>query len=184
MCQIDLFISVQTCRCLLYWLGSKISVISWLVCLNCAPSMRFCVCLLSNSYFVFCGRTCTNSPSWIESTLSLETLADSILDNLRCVRQVVTKTQSSSSNSALECLLEFSNDEVKRTNMMKFLRNAILLCLNVFPRNYLLEEAALVAEELFTTKMNSCPLSVTPSRTLAKVLLKNDRQVCYLVNIQ
>ncbi|KAI3991386.1 hypothetical protein MKX01_029269 [Papaver californicum] len=103
-------------------------------------------------------------------------IADSILDDLRCVRQVVTKLQSSSSSSALECLLGCLDDEVKRTNVMKFLRNAILLCLNVFPRNYLLEEAALVAEELFTTKMNLCPLSVTPSRTLAKVLLKNDRQ--------
>lgn len=144
----------------------------------CSEEARFS---LASQFIEFFGGkmsqwTCTNSPSWIESTLSLETLADSILDDLRCVRQVVTKTQSSSSNSALECLLEYSNDEVKRTNMMKFLRNAILLCLNVFPRNHLLEEAALVAEELFTTKMNSCPLSVTPSRTLAKVLLKNDRQ--------
>ncbi|KAI3869306.1 hypothetical protein MKX03_010736 [Papaver bracteatum] len=144
----------------------------------CSEEARFS---LASQFIEFFGGkmsqwTCTNSPSWIESTLSLETLADSILDDLRCVRQVVTKTQSSSSNSALESLLEYSNDEVKRTNMMKFLRNAILLCLNVFPRNYLLEEAALVAEELFTTKMNSCPLSVTPSRTLAKVLLKNDRQ--------
>ncbi|KAI3925450.1 hypothetical protein MKW92_048664 [Papaver armeniacum] len=144
----------------------------------CSEEARFS---LASQFIEFFGGkmsqwTCTNSPSWIESTLSLETLADSILDDLRCVRQVVTKTQSGSSNSALECLLEYSNDEVKRTNMMKFLRNAILLCLNVFPRNYLLEEAALVAEELFTTKMNSCPLSVTPSRTLAKVLLKNDRQ--------
>lgn len=61
--------------------------------------------------------------------------------------------------------------------MMKFLRNAILLCLTAFPHNYILEEAALVAEELYVTKMNSCSCSVTPCRALAKSLLKNDRQV-------
>lgn len=60
---------------------------------------------------------------------------------------------------------------------MKFLRNATLLCLTAFPRNYILEEAALVAEELFVTKMNSDGCLVTPCRTLAKRLLKNDRQV-------
>lgn len=60
--------------------------------------------------------------------------------------------------------------------MMKFLRNATLLCLTAFPRNYILEEAALVAEELSVTKMKS-DSSVTPCRTLAKRLLKADRQV-------
>lgn len=63
---------------------------------------------------------------------------------------------------------------------MKFLRNAILLCLKVFPQNYILEEAALVAEELSNTRMNSASYSVTPCRALAKTLLKNNRQVCVL----
>jgi hypothetical protein len=40
--------------------------------------------------------------------------------------------------------------------MMKFLRNAILLCLNVFPQNYIPEEAVLVTEELFVTNMKTC----------------------------
>lgn len=63
---------------------------------------------------------------------------------------------------------------------MKFLRNAILLCLKVFPQNYILEEAALVSEELSNTKMNSTSCSVTPCRALAKTLLKNNRQVYVL----
>lgn len=63
---------------------------------------------------------------------------------------------------------------------MEFLRNAILLCLTVFPRNYVLEEAALVAEELSVTKMNLSGCSVTPCQPLAKGLLKSDRQVFFL----
>lgn len=65
--------------------------------------------------------------------------------------------------------------------MMTFLRNAILLCLTAFPRNYVLEEAALIAEELSVTKMNSLSYSGTPCRVLAKSLLKRDRQVLFLV---
>lgn len=61
--------------------------------------------------------------------------------------------------------------------MMKFLRNAALLFLTAFPRNYILEEAALVAEELFNTKVDSCGFSVTPCRALAKSLVKCNRQV-------
>lgn len=64
--------------------------------------------------------------------------------------------------------------------MMKFLRNAILQCLAAFPRNYILEEAALIAEELSVTEMNCCSCSVTPCRALAKGLLKSDRQVFFI----
>lgn len=60
--------------------------------------------------------------------------------------------------------------------MMKFLCNATLLCLTAFPRNYILEEAVLVAEDLWNTKMNSCSCSVTPCRALAKRLVKSNRQ--------
>ncbi|OVA16559.1 RNA-processing protein [Macleaya cordata] len=151
----------------------------------CSEEARFS--LVSQFIDFFGGKisqwTCTNSPSWIESTLSLDTLTDSILDDLRSVHKKITKMQSDSSTSAVECLLGSSNDVSKRTNMMKFLRNAILLCLTTFPRNHVLEEAALVAEELSATKMNSCPHSVTPSRALAKVLLKNDRQDLLLCGV-
>lgn len=64
--------------------------------------------------------------------------------------------------------------------MMKFLRNAILLCLTAFPHNYVLEEAALISEEQSVTKMNSSSYSVTPCRALAKSLLKSDRQVVFI----
>lgn len=67
--------------------------------------------------------------------------------------------------------------------MMKFLRNAILLGLTVFPRNYKLEEAALLAEELFVTKMNSSCGSVAPCQSLAKRLLKSDRQDILLCGV-
>lgn len=60
---------------------------------------------------------------------------------------------------------------------MKFLRNATLLCLSVFPRNFVLEDAALVAEELSVMNSNPSSCSVTPCRDLAKFLLKSDRQV-------
>ncbi|XP_010276297.1 PREDICTED: protein NRDE2 homolog [Nelumbo nucifera] len=125
----------------------------------------------------------TNSSSWIENTLSLEALPDSILEDLRNIHEVMTKKESALSNFNLEFLLGSSIDISRRTSMMKFLRNAILLCLAAFPRNYIMEEAALVAEELFTTRMNTCTSSVTPSRALAKSLLKNDRQDLLLCGV-
>ncbi|CAA7027452.1 unnamed protein product [Microthlaspi erraticum] len=76
---------------------------------------------------------------------------------------------------SLGSLLGGSSDISMRTEMMKFLRNAILLCLNVFPRNYILEEDMLVTEELFVTKMKTCEVATTPCQALAKRLLKSDR---------
>ena len=102
-----------------------------------------------------------------------------ILSTLRRVHDALTKAQSSLNSFSLEELLGSTNDISKRTDMMKFLRNATLLCLTAFPRNYILEEAALVAEELSATKMNSSRSSDTPCRVLAKRLLKSDRQVLY-----
>ncbi|KAF6168628.1 hypothetical protein GIB67_005240 [Kingdonia uniflora] len=121
-------------------------------------------------------RDCTNSPSWKENTLSLEKLPDYILNDLRKVHELMTGMQISSTNFSSDCLIWSSNDISSRVTMMEFLRNAILLCLTAFPRNHILEEAVLVAEELFTTKMKSHTCAVTPSRALAKCLLKNDRQ--------
>ena len=66
--------------------------------------------------------------------------------------------------------------------MLKFLRNALLLCLIIFPRNYILEEAVLIAEELYNTKTNPSTCLVTPCRSLAKSLLKGDRQVLILLS--
>ncbi|XP_077230808.1 uncharacterized protein LOC143863910 [Tasmannia lanceolata] len=151
----------------------------------CSEEGRFC--LVSQFIAFFGGKVsqgmCTNSSSWIESILSLELLPDSILEYLRKVHEVVTRTQSSSCNFSLEVLLGSSNDVSRRTNLMKFVRNAVLLCLNAFPRNYILEEAVLVAEELFVTQMRSRPSSVNPSRALAKLLLKNDRQDLLLCGV-
>ncbi|KAJ4959907.1 hypothetical protein NE237_019817 [Protea cynaroides] len=127
--------------------------------------------------------TSTNSSSWIENNISLEALPDSILEDLRKIHEVVDRSDSSSSNFSLESLLGSSTDVSRRTSMMKFLRNAILLCLTAFPRNHIMEEAALAAEELFITRMNSCTCPVTPSRSLAKTLLKNDRQDILLCGV-
>lgn len=120
-------------------------------------------------------RICTNNSSWTEKILSLEVLPDSISKNLRRVHDILVRSESSC--NGLELLLGSTSDSSKRTDMMKFLRNAILLCLTAFPRNHILEEAALVAEEFSVVKTDSS----TPCRALAKSLLKNDRQVFFAV---
>ncbi|XP_024023482.1 protein NRDE2 homolog [Morus notabilis] len=124
---------------------------------------------------------CSNNSSWIEKTLSLEELPDSLLQTLRKVHDL-SKLQNDIGSSRLEFLLGSTNNISRRTDMMKFLRNATLLCLTAFPRNYILEEAALVAEELSVTKVKS-DSSVTPCRTLAKRLLKADRQDVLLCGV-
>ncbi|KZV40304.1 hypothetical protein F511_18033 [Dorcoceras hygrometricum] len=127
--------------------------------------------------------TGTNSPSWVEKTLSLETLPYSILENLKRVHDVLTEKRTDSRNINLELLMNSSNDKNVRSDTMKFLRNATLLCLQVFPQNYMLQEAALVAEELSTISTNTACSSVTPCRALAKTLLKNNRQDVLLCGV-
>ncbi|ESQ48150.1 hypothetical protein EUTSA_v10019937mg [Eutrema salsugineum] len=126
--------------------------------------------------------TSSNSLWWREKTNSLETLSDSMLDNLRIFHQCLSKSDSANGFS-LGSLLGGSSDISMRTEMMKFLRNAILLCLNVFPRNYILEEAVLVAEELYVTNMKTCEVATTPCQALAKRLLKSDRQDLLLCGV-
>ncbi|XP_068659851.1 uncharacterized protein [Aristolochia californica] len=151
----------------------------------CSEEARFF--LLSQFIEFFGGRVsiglCTNSPSWKENNLSWEIFPDSILEELRKVHEVICQKSKSSSNLTLESLLGRLNSVSSQTTIMKFLRNTIWLCLNVFPRNYILEEALLAAEELFATKMKSCTASVTPSRALAKSLLKSDRQDILLCGV-
>ncbi|PQQ15421.1 protein NRDE2 homolog isoform X1 [Prunus yedoensis var. nudiflora] len=135
----------------------------------------------------FGGKTsqwiCTNSSTWAEKVLSFEVLPDSILQTLRRVHNFLSKTQGSSSNFSLESLLGTSNDIYRRTDLMTFLRNATLLCLSVFPRNFVLEDAALVAEEQSVMNSNPSSCSVTPCRALAKFLLKSDRQDLLLCGV-
>lgn len=136
----------------------------------------------------FGGKTsqwvCTNSSSWTEQILSLDRLPDSISEDLRRVYDVLTRTQSSGSTFSLESLLENPSDESsRRTNMIKFVRNAALLCLKSIPGNYILQESVLVAEELSQSRMNSSSGSVTPCRSLAKCLLKSDRQDLLLCGV-
>ncbi|KAH0927048.1 hypothetical protein HID58_019304 [Brassica napus] len=126
--------------------------------------------------------TSSNSLWWIEKINSLETLSDSMLENLRNVHECLSKSDSANGFS-LGSLLGSNSDISMRTEMMKFLRNAILLCLNVFPRNYILEEAVLVAEELFVTNMKTCEVATTPCQALAKRLLKSDRQDLLLCGV-
>lgn len=127
--------------------------------------------------------TCTNNSSWIEKILSLDTVPDSILEDLRNIFELVNRSESCSSHLKLESLFGGIGDLSRKTNMMKFLRNSILLCLNVFPRNHTLEEAVVASEELFMTRMHSSTCSVNPSRALAKSLLKKDRQDLLLCGI-
>ncbi|XP_020268919.1 protein NRDE2 homolog [Asparagus officinalis] len=126
--------------------------------------------------------TCTNNSSWIEKLLSLETIPNSISEDLRVVFEVVNRAQSSPINPNLELLLG-STHKLLNNNMMKFLRNAILLLLNVFPRNHILQESLLAIEDLFMNKIKSSTCAVNPSRCLAKNLLKNDRQDLLLCGV-
>ncbi|XP_019430339.1 PREDICTED: protein NRDE2 homolog isoform X1 [Lupinus angustifolius] len=123
---------------------------------------------------------CSNSSSWTENVLGLEDLPDSMLEKLKCLHEVLTRTQSSPIGFSFEFI---SGSLSKNAGMMKFLRNVVLLCLPVFARNYVLEEAVLISEELYVTKMNSSNLMVTPCRALAKSLLKSDRQDVLLCGV-
>ncbi|KAK9118131.1 hypothetical protein Scep_016224 [Stephania cephalantha] len=126
---------------------------------------------------------CSNSQGWIEKTLGFDELPPFILDNLRKAHEFMSKLQTVSSTISLDWLLGASSDNSRRTDMMRFIRNATLLCLTVFTRNHVLVEAALVADELFLTNMKSLTSSGTPSRALAKGLLKNDRQDLLLCGV-
>ncbi|XP_004299491.1 PREDICTED: protein NRDE2 homolog [Fragaria vesca subsp. vesca] len=128
-------------------------------------------------------RISTNSSAWSEKLLGLEAFPQSVLQSLRRVHEVLSKTQDSSNSFSLESLLGTTNDIHEKADLMKFLRNATLLCLSAFPRNYLLEEAALVAEELSVVNLNPSRSSATPCRALAKFLLKSDRQDILLCGV-
>jgi hypothetical protein len=110
--------------------------------------------------------------------LSLETIADDILEDLNTISDLLRKDQDSS-RCKLEFLLGSMHDPSQRPGLVKFLRNAILLFLGVFPRNYILEEALLITTT-YSAKENSLPTPSNASRALAKNLLKRDRQVLFL----
>ncbi|XP_023745641.1 uncharacterized protein LOC111893790 isoform X2 [Lactuca sativa] len=122
----------------------------------------------------------TNSSSWAEKTLVVDSLPDSMLNDLRKVEEILTKTDE---NYSLEHVLNSSDNINMRSEMMKFVRNVSLQCLNVFPHDHILKEAALVAEELSNTRMNSSSVAITPCRTLAKSLLKSNRQDVHLCGV-
>ncbi|KAH1207217.1 Protein NRDE2 [Glycine max] len=123
---------------------------------------------------------CSNSPTRADNILSLEDLPDSMLEKLKCIHEVLTKQQNSLAGFSFEFL---SGSLSRNADIMKFIRNAVLLCLTVFPRNYMLEEAVLISEELYVTKMNSSNGMITPCRSLAKSLLKSDRQDLLLCGV-
>lgn len=128
------------------------------------------------------SRTSTNSPSWLDRILSLENITDDILEDLGAVSDVVNKNQSSySCKYKLESLLGSMCDLSQRPGLMKFLKNAILLLLGVFPRNHILEEAVLVTTQMFTPQENSSSIQTNASRALAKSMLKKDRQVLFVL---
>ncbi|CAA0818108.1 Unknown protein [Striga hermonthica] len=128
--------------------------------------------------------TCTNSSSWVQKTLGLDSLSCSLVEDLREMHEFLTSKLENPRSVSLELLLNNNSDDTNmKSGMMRFLRNAILLCLKAFPRNYILERAALVAEELTNTRMNTTSCSVTPCRALAKTLLKNNRQDVLLCGI-
>ncbi|KAM0927264.1 hypothetical protein ACQ4PT_002987 [Festuca glaucescens] len=126
--------------------------------------------------------TSSNSSSWLDRIMSLEMISNDILEDISTVSDLVNKTQNSS-HYRLESLLGSMHDLSQRPGLVKFLQNAILLSLDVFPRNHILEEAALVTTEMYTTQKNTLSAPAKPSRTLAKTLLKKDRQDLLLFGI-
>jgi hypothetical protein len=101
-------------------------------------------------------------------------ITNDILEDLSAVSDVVNKNQSS---YKLESLLGSMHDLSQRPGLMRFLRNAILLLLGVFPRNHVLEEAVLVTTQMFAPQENSSSTQANAARALAKSMLKKDRQV-------
>ncbi|KAL0908355.1 hypothetical protein M5K25_022845 [Dendrobium thyrsiflorum] len=126
--------------------------------------------------------TCTNNASWLEKVLSLESLEDSISEDLRDASNVCNGAEHPVP-MVLESLLGSNSDICRNTSIMMFLRNAILLCLNAFPRNHILEEALITVEELSFSQMSTSISSTKPSRALAKSLLKKDRQDLLLCGV-
>jgi hypothetical protein len=116
-------------------------------------------------YFVTL-RCCTNDSSWLDKILSLEAVPDQIFEDLRLVKD----------STELMSILGSSSGCMRDVTMVRFVKNSIVLCLEVFPRNHILEKSLLALEELLSTTNNSSDL-VNPSRALAKSLLKKDRQV-------
>lgn len=126
---------------------------------------------------------CTNSSSWAGKTLSLDTVSDNFLENLRRIHDVTSEGERGLSNFDLKFHLDGLSNSNMRINKMKFIRNVTLLCLTAFPHNHVLDETILVSEELLHTKMDSCTFSVTPCRALAKSLIKSNRQDVLLCGV-
>ncbi|GMH12003.1 hypothetical protein Nepgr_013844 [Nepenthes gracilis] len=126
---------------------------------------------------------CTNSASWTEKILCLEDFPNSFLQDLRRVRDTLTKGDCGASAFGLELLLHSPNNNIKTNGVAKFLRNAMLLCLTVFPRNYSFEEAALIAEEQCIIGSSTSLFTATPCQALARRLLKSDRQNVLLCGV-
>ncbi|KAK8952254.1 hypothetical protein KSP39_PZI004633 [Platanthera zijinensis] len=126
--------------------------------------------------------TSTNNESWVGKVLSLESLEDFILEDLRVVSNVCNSTEPAVP-LVLESLVGNRNDIFRKNSPTKFLRNAILLCLNAFPRNHMLEKALISAEESSSTQISISNSTTNPSRGLAKSLLKRDRQDLLLCGV-
>ncbi|KAJ1281232.1 hypothetical protein BS78_04G291500 [Paspalum vaginatum] len=124
----------------------------------------------------------TNSSSWLDRILSLEMITNDILEDLSAVSDIVNKNQNSYGYK-LESLLGSMHDFPQRPGLVKFLRNALLLLLDVFPRSHVLEEAVLVTAQLYDVQDNSSTTPANASRALAKTMLKKDRQDFLLCGI-
>ena len=107
-------------------------------------------------------------------------ISNDISEDLSTVYDLVNKTQDSS-QYRLESLLGSMNDLSQRPGLVKFLQNAILRSLDVFPRNHILEEAVLVTTQMYTAQENTLSAPANASRALAKSLLRKDRQVCFIL---
>ncbi|XP_071702541.1 uncharacterized protein [Rutidosis leptorrhynchoides] len=125
----------------------------------------------------------TNSSSWNEGTLMMESLPDFMLDDLRKIEEINNNNNKVENGYCLEPVLSSFDNINMRSEIMKFVRNITLQCLNAFPHDHILKEVALVAEELSKTRMNSCNVAITPCRPLAKSLIKSNRQDVHLCGV-
>ncbi|KAJ3695951.1 hypothetical protein LUZ60_001328 [Juncus effusus] len=135
-------------------------VADYLFSLNSEEARFSLICQFIN---FFSGKisqwTCTNNSTWLDQIMSLEFLPNQISQDIK----LANETRSSNFEYILDASTEFPTD----INMIKFLKKSVLLFLEIFPRNYILQETLLSIEDLFPD---------SSSRPLAKTLLKKDRQ--------
>ncbi|XP_057854710.2 uncharacterized protein LOC131064559 isoform X2 [Cryptomeria japonica] len=120
--------------------------------------------------------SCTNSSSWRGKIANLDSLSVPLFEEVQIVQHALAEKQITSSNIDLQRIFGSVDSFFKAKDRAKFLHNVLLLASKAFPQNRHLKEALLISKGYVTSEVNSRISQVTGSRTLAKKLLKDNRQ--------